>query len=155
MKSRKAAWNGAQGRSTLFALALTLRRTCARLCHQAAGELEQIQFLLGHVSVQTTERYLGCKRWLRNAANDHIGLSLNGGGLIQRWVPVPLRPCVRVAAGFRKWLAGQASLPSEASRVSQEYPNTRPELQPSIWPIAHLRGPRRRKHGTVSHLNSK
>src|SRR6266849_3450014 len=34
-----------------------LRRTCARLCHLAGGELEQIQFLLGHVSVQTTERY--------------------------------------------------------------------------------------------------
>jgi integrase len=30
-----------------------LRRTCARLCHKAGGELEQIQFLLGHVSVQT------------------------------------------------------------------------------------------------------
>ncbi|MGI9070409.1 MAG: tyrosine-type recombinase/integrase, partial [Bryobacteraceae bacterium] len=38
-----------------------LRRTCARLCHLAGGELEQIQFLLSHVSVQTTERYLGCK----------------------------------------------------------------------------------------------
>jgi integrase len=37
-----------------------LRRTCARLCHETGGELEQIQFLLGHVSVQTTERYLGC-----------------------------------------------------------------------------------------------
>lgn len=32
-----------------------LRRTCARLCHASGGELEQIQFLLGHVSVQTTE----------------------------------------------------------------------------------------------------
>ena len=51
-----------------------LRRTCARLCHEAGGELEQIQFLLGHVSVQTTERYLGCKQKLRNAVNDHIGL---------------------------------------------------------------------------------
>src|SRR5438477_4897976 len=36
-----------------------LRRTCARLCHLAGGELDQIQFLLGHVSNQTTERYLG------------------------------------------------------------------------------------------------
>ena len=36
-----------------------LRRTCARLCHSAGGELEQIQFLLGHRSVETTERYLG------------------------------------------------------------------------------------------------
>jgi len=29
-----------------------LRRTCARLCHLAGGALEQIQFLLGHVSIQ-------------------------------------------------------------------------------------------------------
>jgi integrase len=34
-----------------------LRRSCARLCHESGGELEQIQFLLGHVSVQTTEKY--------------------------------------------------------------------------------------------------
>jgi site-specific recombinase XerD len=51
-----------------------LRRTCARLCHESGGELEQIQFLLGHVSVQTTERYLGYKQRLREAANDKIGL---------------------------------------------------------------------------------
>ena len=51
-----------------------LRRTCARLCHLAGGELEQIQFLLGHVSVQTTECYLGCKQRLRDAVNDKIGL---------------------------------------------------------------------------------
>ena len=51
-----------------------LRRTCARLCHEAGGELEQIQFLLGHVSVQTTERYLGCKQRLRDAVNDSIGI---------------------------------------------------------------------------------
>jgi site-specific recombinase XerD len=51
-----------------------LRRTCARLCHVAGGELEQIQFLLGHVSVQRTEKYLGCKQKLRIAVNDHIGI---------------------------------------------------------------------------------
>ena len=53
---------------------LDLRRTCARLCHLAGGELDQIHFLLGHVSIQTTERYLGCKQKLRNAVNDNIGL---------------------------------------------------------------------------------
>ena len=51
-----------------------LRRTCARLCHLAGGELDQIQFLLGHVSIQTTERYLGCKQKLRDAVNDRMGI---------------------------------------------------------------------------------
>jgi integrase len=51
-----------------------LRRTCAGLCHLAGGELEQIQFLLGQVSIQTTERYLGCKQKLRFAVNDKLGL---------------------------------------------------------------------------------
>jgi site-specific recombinase XerD len=50
------------------------RRSCARLCHAAGGELEQIQFLLGHVSVQTTEKYLGCKQHLKEAVNDQIGM---------------------------------------------------------------------------------
>ncbi|HMF75686.1 MAG TPA: site-specific integrase [Bryobacteraceae bacterium] len=50
-----------------------LRRSCARFCHAAGGELEQIQFLLGHTSVQTTERYLGCKQKLRHAVNDKLG----------------------------------------------------------------------------------
>jgi site-specific recombinase XerD len=51
-----------------------LRRSCARLCHAAGGELDQIQFLLGHVSIQTTERYLGCKQRIRAAVNDRIGI---------------------------------------------------------------------------------
>jgi integrase len=51
-----------------------LRRSCARLCHTGGGELEQIQFLLGHVSVQTTEKYLGCRPRLRGAVNDRIGI---------------------------------------------------------------------------------
>src|SRR5436305_12864168 len=51
-----------------------LRRSCARLCRAAGGELEQIQFLLGHVSVQTTERYLGCNQRIAAAVNDRIGI---------------------------------------------------------------------------------
>jgi site-specific recombinase XerD len=51
-----------------------LRRTCAKLCHAGGGELEQIQFLLGHASVQTTERYLGCKQDLRHPVNDRFTL---------------------------------------------------------------------------------
>ena len=47
-----------------------LRRTCAKLCRSAGAELEQIQFLLGHASVQTTERYLGTRQDLQHAAND-------------------------------------------------------------------------------------
>ncbi len=30
-----------------------LRRTCAKLCRKAGGDLEQIQLLLGHASIQT------------------------------------------------------------------------------------------------------
>jgi integrase len=53
-----------------------LRRTCACLCHGAGGELEQIQFLLGHASVQTTERYIGCRQKLREAVNDRFRILL-------------------------------------------------------------------------------
>jgi len=53
-----------------------LRRTCARLCHGCGGELEQIQFLLGHASVQTTERYIGSKQKLQDAVNDRLGISV-------------------------------------------------------------------------------
>ena len=51
-----------------------LRRSCARLCRAAGGELEQIRFLLGHISVQTTERYLGCTQRIASAMNDKIGI---------------------------------------------------------------------------------
>ena len=52
--------------------------TCAKLCHTNGGELEQIQFLLGHVSVQTTERYLGCKQNLGHPVNDLFDLGTDG-----------------------------------------------------------------------------
>jgi integrase len=53
-----------------------LRRTCAKLCRASGGDLEQIQLLLGHASIQTTERYLGTKQNLANAVNDHLGIEL-------------------------------------------------------------------------------
>ena len=74
----KVVWDlvrSAAGRAGIERLAPhDLRRTCARLCYVAGGELEQIQFLLGHVSIQTTERYFGCKQKLRVAVNDHLGI---------------------------------------------------------------------------------
>jgi hypothetical protein len=54
-----------------------LRRTCAKLCHSNGGELEQIQFLLGHASVLTTERYLGCKQNLGHPVNDLFDLKID------------------------------------------------------------------------------
>ena len=52
---------------------------CPILVTGAAGRVGAIgrgvvQFLLGHVSVQTTEKYLGCKQKLRDAVNDLIAL---------------------------------------------------------------------------------
>src|ERR1700690_2161464 len=74
----KAVWHIVKESARLIGVAKLaphdLRRTCARLCHASGGELEQIQFLLGHVSVQTTERYLGCKQGIRSAVNDRIGI---------------------------------------------------------------------------------
>jgi hypothetical protein len=67
--SAKVVWNvvrAAAARAEIHTLSPhDLRRTCARLCHLAGGELDQIQFLLEHVSIQTTERYLRCKQKLR------------------------------------------------------------------------------------------
>ena len=53
-----------------------LRRTCAKLCRSLGGELEQIQLLLGHASIQTTERYLGTRQDLVHAPNDAIKLKV-------------------------------------------------------------------------------
>lgn len=56
-----------------------LRRTCAKLCRKAGGELEQIQLLLGHASIQTTERYLGTRQDLVQAVNDRVKIRVEGG----------------------------------------------------------------------------
>jgi integrase len=46
----------------------------AKLCRKNGGDLEQIKFLLGHSSIQTTERYLGSEQDIAVAVNDNLGL---------------------------------------------------------------------------------
>jgi integrase len=53
-----------------------LRRTYARLSRAGGASLEQIQYTLGHASIQTTMRYVGEQLELRpgRAAGDMIVL---------------------------------------------------------------------------------
>ena len=77
--SEKVVWQLLQGYAAVAGvpgIAPHDLRTCAKLCRAAGGELEQIQLLLGHASVQTTERYLGTKQDLVHAPNDGIKLSV-------------------------------------------------------------------------------
>ena len=53
-----------------------LRRTCARLMRAQGVPIEQIKIILGHASIQTTERYLGSIQDLRDAGNDHLGFTM-------------------------------------------------------------------------------
>jgi len=50
------------------------RRTCAKLCRQKGGKLEQIQFMLGHESIETTAIYTACQQEIAVAVNDGLGL---------------------------------------------------------------------------------
>jgi site-specific recombinase XerD len=76
--SEKVVWQLLQGYAAVAGVPgiapHDLRRSCAKMCRAAGGELEQIQLLLGHASVQTTERYLGTKQDLVHAPNDGIKL---------------------------------------------------------------------------------
>jgi integrase len=58
------------------------RRTAAKLFRSKGGELEQIQFLLGHESILTTERYLGSEQDLKNAVNDAVVFELRASLVI-------------------------------------------------------------------------
>lgn len=53
-----------------------LRRTYAKLAHKGGAGLDQIQLSLGHLSIKTTERYLGASQSLTDAPGDRLGLSL-------------------------------------------------------------------------------
>jgi integrase len=57
-----------------------LRRTCAKLCHDRGGELEQIQFLLGHASVQKRRNAISvAKQNLGHPVNDFLISEQTGG----------------------------------------------------------------------------
>jgi integrase len=51
-----------------------LRRSCAKFCRKAGGDIEQVQELLGHEDLSTTVLYLGTKQEIRQAVNDRIAL---------------------------------------------------------------------------------
>ena len=80
-----------------------LRRTRAPLPHEAGGELEQIQMLLAHASVPSTERYFSTKQDLVHAPN--CGINLKGGDV------APLFPKMR---GGQNWIEADSSTRSKA-----------------------------------------
>jgi hypothetical protein len=64
---------GCQDRTRLDPLPARVSPSISQSCERAkGGELEQIQFLLGHESILTAERYLGSEQDLKNAVNDAL-----------------------------------------------------------------------------------
>jgi hypothetical protein len=101
-----------------------MRRTCARLCRAAGGELEQIQFLLGHVSVQTTERSglhsANCRRRERQDRNragivSWSDLWQGGRPCAQNGRAHASKPARRVAWWATRWTASAGQVTSETS----------------------------------------
>ena len=71
--SDKTVWLITHRRSVLMDSKIAphdLRRTCAKLCRENGGRLEDISSLLGHAQIATTQRYLGSENAIRHAAND-------------------------------------------------------------------------------------
>ena len=61
-----------------FAPEFFFDRTIINVIHGAMGYSHVRTVPLGHVSVQPTEHYLGCKQRLRDAVNDSIGIEPAG-----------------------------------------------------------------------------
>ncbi|PYV66994.1 MAG: hypothetical protein DMG96_40805 [Acidobacteria bacterium] len=83
------------------------------------GELEQIQFFLGHVSVQTTERYLGCKQRIRSAVNGRIRIESNPNqSAIQRRVADHTRRNLCRIRSFLHRVRGMLSCESDLRKTA-------------------------------------
>jgi site-specific recombinase XerD len=99
-----------------------LRRTCAKLCHDSGGELEQIQFLLGHASVQTTERYLGCKQNLGSPVNDRFKLRAEAQQQEPNFESAVVKRSTPVETAFREGVecghGGRDEQPAKAKPLS-------------------------------------
>jgi len=106
-----------------------LRRTCAKLCHDRGGEIEQIQFLLGHASVQTTERYLGCKQNLGHPVNDLFDLRMDARQLADQEQSAPAK--------------GASGAVETAHESELECRHGRSEHEQPVWDSKHVPPPDR------------
>jgi site-specific recombinase XerD len=104
-----------------------LRRTCAKLCHDSGGELEQIQFLLGHASIQTTERYLGCKQNLGHPVNDLFDLRTAGWPHENEGESAPRKSSDPVEKGSRQGAECRHGGSDHVQPVSESRPLSLPE----------------------------
>lgn len=78
--SADAVWGIVRSHAAAFGVTLSphdCRRTCAKLARkEGKADLDQIQYMLGHSDVATTQRYLGDMQNLADAPNDRLGLAL-------------------------------------------------------------------------------
>jgi len=75
--SEKAIWHVVKCSASKAGIPTCAARFATNLrsaLSECGGELDQIQLLLGHVSIQTTEQYLGSRQRIRSAINDRIGI---------------------------------------------------------------------------------